>query len=80
MTTIGIRTKIQIRENILNFWLEQSTIFTICALIKHTNSGAQPEIFQGREGFVESGHFDKYFIKKHKEKRPCKENFGSFFS
>ena len=28
------------------------------------NTGAQPEIFQGRVGFVELGHFDKLFVKK----------------
>ena len=33
--------------------------------------GAQPELFQGRGSFVESGHFDKYFVKKHKKKRPA---------
>ena len=27
------------------------------------DSGAQPEIFQGRGGFVELGHFDKLFVK-----------------
>ena len=27
------------------------------------NTGAQSEIFQGREGFVESGHFNKHFVK-----------------
>ena len=27
-------------------------------------AGAQSEIFQSRGGFVESGHFDKYFVKK----------------
>ena len=41
-------------------------------------SGAQPEIFQGRGGFVESRHFDKYFVKKYKKKRPRREKFGSF--
>ena len=26
-------------------------------------AGAQPEIFQGREDFVELGHLDKHFVK-----------------
>ena len=26
-------------------------------------TGAQPEIFQGRGGFVELGHFNKHFVK-----------------
>ena len=34
-------------------------------------SGAQPEIFQGRRGFMELGHFDKLFFKNTKE-RPCR--------
>ena len=29
---------------------------------------AQPEIFLGRGGFVESGHFNKYFAKTREEK------------
>ena len=33
-------------------------------------SGAQPEIFQGRGGFVKLRHFDKYFIKKSRKKAP----------
>ena len=27
------------------------------------NADAQPEVFQGRGGFVKSRHFDKHFIK-----------------
>ena len=34
------------------------------------NPGAQPEIFQGRWGFVKLGHFDKHFIKKSRKKAP----------
>ena len=37
--------------------------------VKH-NSGAQPEIFQGRGGFVELGHFDKHFVKNTRKKAP----------
>ena len=33
-------------------------------------AGAQPEIFQGRGGFVKLGHFDKNFIKKSRKKVP----------
>ena len=43
-------------------------------------AGAQPKIFQGRGGFLESGHFDKYFAKKHKKKRLRRENLGVFLS
>ena len=35
--------------------------------VKH-NSGAQPEIFQGRGGFVELGHFNKHFLKNTRKK------------
>ena len=33
-------------------------------------TGAQPEIFQGRGGFVKLGHFDKHFIKKSRKTAP----------
>ena len=29
----------------------------------------QPEIFQGKGGFVKLRHFDKYFVKKNMKKR-----------
>ena len=41
-------------------------------------SGTQLELFQGRGGFVESGHFDEYFVNKHNKKRPRRENLGVF--
>ena len=31
---------------------------------------AQSEVFQGREGFGELGHFDKYFVKNLRKKAP----------
>ena len=43
------------------------------------NPGAQPEIFQGRGGFVKLEHFDKHFIKKSR-KKPRREKVWSFFS
>ena len=33
-------------------------------------TGAQPEIFQDRGGFVKLGHFGKHFIKKSRKKAP----------
>ena len=33
-------------------------------------TGAQPEIFLGRRGFVKLGHFNKHFIKKSRKKAP----------
>ena len=39
---------------------------------------AQPEIFQGRGGFLILGHFDKHFLEKSGEKSPAAENFGTF--
>ena len=41
-------------------------------------SGAQPEIFQGRGGFVELGHSDKLFVKSTQKKGPAGKNFGVF--
>ena len=38
----------------------------------------QPELFQGKRGFVEPGHFYNYFIKKPREKRPHVEKLGVF--
>ena len=42
------------------------------------HAGAQPEIFQGRGGFVELGHFDKHFVKHTRKKDPAGKNFGVF--
>ena len=39
----------------------------------------QLDVFQGREGFVESAHFDKHFLKNIKE-GPVGQNFGAFSS
>ena len=41
-------------------------------------SGAQPEIFQGRGGFVKLGHFDKYFINNSRKKGSTGKNFTVF--
>ena len=38
-------------------------LFATWTLISTAHAGAQPEIFQGREGSVELGHFDKHFVK-----------------
>ena len=40
-------------------------------------TGAQPEIFQGRGGFVDLGHLDKLFV-KNTEKGTTGKNFGAF--
>ena len=42
------------------------------------HAGAQPEILQGRGGFVESRHFDKYFVKKTQEKKTPQGKFWEF--
>ena len=34
------------------------------------NAGAQPNIFQGRGGFVKLGHLDKHFVKNSRKKGP----------
>ena len=41
-------------------------------------SGAQPEIFQGKGGFVKLGHFDKYFVKNSRKIGPARKNFEVF--
>ena len=45
-------------------------------------AGAQPDVFQGRGGFVKLGHFDKHFDKhflQNQEKKPrAGERFGVF--
>ena len=42
--------------------------YLLDALVIHINksSSTQPDIFQGRGGFVELGHFDKIFVKNTK--------------
>ena len=47
--------------------------------LNFTIPGAQPEIFQGRGGFVELEYFDKLFVKNTKI-RPRREKFLSFVS
>ena len=42
-------------------------------------TGAQPEIFPGRGGFVKLGHFDKHFIKKSRKKAPQGKILELFF-
>ena len=43
------------------------------------HAGVQPEISQGRGGFVELGHFDKHFVKNARKKGPAGKSFGVFF-
>ena len=42
-------------------------------------AGAQPDIFQGRGGFLKLGHFNKYFVKYSRTKGPAGE-ISDFFS
>ena len=42
------------------------------------NPGVQPKIFQGKGGFVELGHLDKYFNKNEKEKSHAEKYLGCF--
>lgn len=41
-------------------------------------TGAQPEIFKSRGGFLELEHFDKPFVKNKREKGPAGKNLGFF--
>ena len=47
----------------------------LCAKI----TGVQTEIFQGRGGFVELGHFDKHFIKNTRKKKGPQGKILEFF-
>ena len=40
----------------------------IVFVIFNVKPGTQPDIFQGRGGFMKLGHFDKYFMKKSRKK------------
>ena len=40
-----------------------------------TDTGAQPEIFQGRGRFVKLGHSDKHFVKNSRKKGPAVKIF-----
>ena len=55
-----------------------SYLFGTWTLVLFPHAGAQPEIFQGRGGFVELGHFDKHFVKNTRKKDPAGKNFGFF--
>ena len=41
-------------------------------------AGAEPEIFQGRGGFVDFGYFDKHFVKTQEKKGSTGNNFEFF--
>ena len=78
----------------LNFWKYCKIVDSMTSWKKNLNlralmwhfskvlweiAGAQPEIFQGRGGFVKLGHFDKHFV-KNSRKRAAQGKFLSFFS
>ena len=52
----------------LNFELKNSNLW-------YFTSDAQPDIFQGSEGFVKLGHSDKHFFRNLTKKEPAGENF-----
>ena len=66
------------------FWISKNVYFVIYLwwLILEVETpdiaSAQPEIFQGKGGFVKLGHFDKHFIKKSRKK--ARKIFWSFLS
>ena len=45
---------------------------------KAAATGAQPKIFQGRERFMELGHFDKKFVKNARKKGPIGKGLEFF--
>ena len=50
---------------------------TLNTLNRRSETGARPEMFHGRGGFVELGRFDKHFVKN--TKRPHRQKFWCFF-
>ena len=50
----------------------------IVSMMCHT--GAQPDIFQYRGGFMELGHSDKHFVKNTRNKGAIGKIFGLFFA
>ena len=55
-----------------------NTLNCSCQLKQPLISGAQPDVFQGREDFVKLVHFDKDFLKNSRRKNPAGENSGVF--
>ena len=53
---------------------------TLRTLNRRSETGAQPEIFQGKEGFAALEHFDKSFVKNTQKKKTLQVNFLVFFS
>ena len=47
--------------------------------VKLKVTGAQPEIFLGRAGFLEQKHFDKHFMNDIQKKGSAGKNFLVFF-
>ena len=46
--------------------------------VPKTNTGTQQEIFQGRGGFMEFGHFDKHFVKNTRKEGLTGKTFAFF--
>ena len=63
-----------------NFILNTLLLHGAGLSMNHSRSGAQSEIFQSRGGFVELGHFDKYFVKYSRKKGSAGKNFEVLFS
>ena len=45
----------------------------------YLSAAKQPEVSQGRVGFVDLAHFDKYFIQNTRRKGPQENNLEVFF-
>ena len=46
--------------------------------VRKTNTGTQQEIFQGRRGFMEFGHFNKHFVKNTRKEALTGKTFAFF--
>ena len=60
--------------SVLSEQLRLEQFLVVC----YYQTGAQPEIFQGRGGLVEFGHFNKYFVKNTRKKSLARKDFCFF--
>ena len=67
---------IPFKGKIYSKWGSQiSLLFETWTLVLFLHADAQPDIFQGRGGFVELGHFHKHFTKNTRKKGKSLEFF-----
>ena len=70
---LGIKPRSPLQESY--HWTTKISVDTVNTVPMNKNQiaynvGAQPEIFQGRGGFLKLGYFNKHFLKKSRKKAP----------